>query len=85
MEKGHNTTCIFDVDDIKKGEVSLTLKEIAAALNERGYNPVNQLVGYLISGDPGFISSYKDARKKIVALDRSDIVAILLHDYLNKK
>lgn len=85
MEEGHNITCIFDVDDIKKGEVSLTLKEIAAALNERGYNPVNQLVGYLISGDPGFISSYKDARKKIVALDRSDIVAILLHDYLNKK
>lgn len=81
----NNTTCIFAVDDVKRGDVTVTLNEVFAALQERGYNPVNQIVGYLISGDPGFISSYKDARKKILTLDRSDIVAIILSDYLASK
>ena len=81
----NNTTCIFAVDDVKRGDVTVTLNEVFAALQERGYNPVNQIVGYLISGDPGFISSYKDARKKILTLDRSDIVAIILSDYLANK
>ena len=53
-------------------------------LTERGYNPVNQIVGYLISGDPGFISSYKDARQKIMSLDRSEIVAVLLEGFITK-
>ena len=47
-------------------------------LEERGYNPINQIVGYLISGDPGYISSYKDARNKIQKIDRSKIIEILL-------
>ena len=46
-----------------------TLREVWDSLREKGYNPTNQIVGYLISGDPGFISSYQDARKKITKLD----------------
>lgn len=75
-------TTLFDVSEIRKANISVTLKEVFLALEEKGYNPVNQLVGYLISGDPGYISSYKDARAKIVSLERSEIVAVLLKKYL---
>ncbi len=81
----NNTTCIFDVNALKKEDITLTLNEVYEALQERGYNPINQIVGYLISGDPGYISSYKDARQKILTLDRSEIVAIVLSDYLAHK
>ena len=61
----------------------VTLKEVYEALEERGYNPTNQIVGYLISGDPGYISSYKDARNKIQEIDRAKIVEILLVEFQN--
>ena len=57
------------------------MKEVYASLEERGYNPTNQIVGYLISGDPGYICSYKDARSKIQAVDRAKIVEILLLEF----
>ena len=53
------------------------------ALEERGYNPVNQLVGYLMSGDPGYISNHKEARNKILKIDRTKILEILIKDYIN--
>ena len=77
-------TTLFDVDLLKKENVSRTLDEVYEALKERGYNPINQIVGYIISGDPGYISSYKDSRKKIVSLDRSELVALILEDYLER-
>ena len=77
-------TTLFDVDLLKKENVSRTLDDVYEALKERGYNPINQIVGYIISGDPGYISSYKDSRKKIVSLDRSEMVALILEDYLEK-
>ena len=80
-----NTTCIFDVDTLKAENISMTLKDVFKSLEERGYNPINQIVGYLISGDPGFISNYNDARTKLKSIDRSEIVSVLLNNYLNKK
>ena len=77
-------TGLFDVSVVKKKLISSTLDEVFAALKERGYNPVNQIVGYLISGDPGYISNYKDSREKIMDFDRAEIVAIILEEYLNK-
>ena len=77
-------TDLYDVSLIKKKQISETLSEVFNALKERGYNPVNQIVGYLISGDPGYISSYKDSRSKILEFDRAEIVAIILEDYLEK-
>ena len=59
-----------------------TLKEVYDALEERGYNPINQIVGFLLTNDPGYISSYKDARKKMLSIDRASIVAILLKGFL---
>lgn len=75
-------TSLYDVSLIKKEAISATLKEVYNALEERGYNPINQIVGYLISGDPGYISSYKDARSKMVALDRSEVVMLLLLEFI---
>lgn len=78
-------TGLFDVSIVKQKLISSTLDEVFEALKERGYNPVNQIVGYLISGDPGYISNYKDSREKILDFDRAEIVAIILEEYLNKK
>ena len=78
-------TGLFDVNVVKQKLISSTLEEVFDALKERGYNPINQIVGYLISGDPGYISNYKDSREKIMDFDRSEIVAVILEEYLNKK
>lgn len=77
-------TGVFDVGLVQKQLISDTINEVYDALKERGYNPLNQLVGYLISGDPGYISSFRDARNKILNYDRAEIMAIILEDYLNK-
>lgn len=75
-------TSLFDVSLIKKENIIKTLREVYEALEERGYNPINQIVGYLISGDPGYISSYKDARSKMISLDRSEVVMLLLVEFI---
>lgn len=81
--QNENTT-LFDVKDIDTELTRVTLKEVYDALEERGYNSINQIVGYLISGDPGYISSYKDARNKIQEIDRAKIVEILLVEFQKK-
>lgn len=80
----NSSTNIFDVKDINNLLVKETLNEAVDALEERGYNSINQLVGYLISGDPGYISNYKETRKKISKIDRTDIIEVLIRNYLNK-
>jgi uncharacterized protein (UPF0297 family) len=79
-----NTTFLFDVSEIDNVLVDQTIKDVYEALEEKGYNPINQIVGYLISGDPGYISSYKESRKKICKLERTQIIEVLLRNYLNK-
>ena len=77
-----DTTVLPIVNEVNEEVIKGTLRDVLEALEERGYNPVNQLVGYLISGDLGYISSYKDARNKISKLDRSLIIEELLKSYL---
>lgn len=77
-------TSLFDLREIDTENIRVTLKEVYSSLEERGYNPTNQIVGYLISGDPGYISSYKDARNKIQSVDRAKIVEILLLEFQKK-
>ena len=79
-----STTFLFDVSDIDYLLVEETIKEVYNSLEEKGYNPINQIVGYLISGDPGYISSYNDSRKKICKLERTQIVEVLLRNYMQK-
>ena len=78
---GMDKTSLFKVIDTDVLETKEILQEVYDALEERGYNPTNQLVGYLISGDPGYISSYKDARKKIQTIDRTKIIEVLLENF----
>lgn len=77
-----NTTMIFDISDISDEFIKDTLRDVLEALEERGYNPINQIVGYIISGDLGYISSYKEARNKIAKIDRTTLVEALLKNYL---
>lgn len=77
-------TSMFDVQILKDELIKQTLNEVCEALKERGYDPFNQISGYLISGDPGYISSYKNARDKITNLDRSEIVKVMLESFMEK-
>ncbi|HIS90108.1 MAG TPA: IreB family regulatory phosphoprotein, partial [Candidatus Faecisoma merdavium] len=67
-------TKIFTTDEIEKALITNTIIEVIEILEERGYNAKNQLIGYLISGDPGYISSHKEARNKITKFDRIKIL-----------
>lgn len=78
-------TSLFKVKKTNIDEIREKLSDVYDALEERGYNPTNQLVGYLISGDLGYISSHKDARKKIQSLDRTKIIEVLLEEFQNNK
>lgn len=80
----NSTTHLYHIDEFEEKLISDTLKEVCSALEERGYNPINQLVGYLMSGDPGYISSHKEARNKITRIDRNKILEVVLKDYINK-
>ena len=76
------STTLFDVLVLERANVKNVIKEVSNILEERGYNPVNQLVGYFMSGDPGYISSYKNARDKILSIDRAEILAYIVEEYL---
>ena len=75
-------TKVYDTDEFVDENISQTLREIVLNLEERGYNPINQIVGYLMSGDPGYISSYADARKKITGIERTRILEVLVRNYI---
>lgn len=77
-----NTMVHFDISEVNDEVVKRTLRDVLEALEERGYNPINQIVGYIISGDLGYISSYKEARNKISKIDRTVLVEVLLKSYL---
>ena len=75
-------TKIYTTDEFEKALISKTIKEVAEILTERGYNAKNQIVGYLMSGDPGYISSHKEARNKIIAFDRTKILEVLVEEFI---
>ena len=80
----NDKTRLFKLVSNDQAKVHKVLLEVYNSLKERGYNPIDQIVGYLISGDLGYISSYQDARSKIKTIDRSKIVEVLLTSMLNK-
>ncbi len=75
-------TKIYDLNDFEQGLTKKILKEVYDILKEKGYNPINQIVGYFMSGDPGYITSYKNARNMIMKLDRSKILEVLIKDFI---
>ena len=75
-------TIVYDVEEFENYMITETLYTVKKALDEKGYNGINQIVGYLMSGDLAYISSYKDARKKLQRIDREKIIEALLKNYL---
>ncbi|EGG92559.1 hypothetical protein HMPREF0491_01267 [Lachnospiraceae oral taxon 107 str. F0167] len=67
-----------------KMDVNEVLKLVYEALTEKGYNPLNQIVGYVMSGDPTYITSHKSARSLIMKVERDEIVEELLKTYIDK-
>ena len=77
-----NTTQYFKVQKEQEIEVKDVIARIYEALKEKGYNPVNQIVGYVMSGDPTYITSYNGARSLIRRVERDEIIEHLLEDYI---
>jgi len=78
-------TMLFKVRTEDENQAREILLNVYAALEEKGYNPINQLVGYLLSGDPAYITSHGNARSLIRRLERDDLLEELVRSYLEKK
>lgn len=81
MEKN---TIMFDASKVEQKTTKEVLDTVYVALEERGYNGVDQMVGYILSGDPSYITSYNNARSLISKIDRDDLVEEILKVYLKK-
>jgi len=77
-------TSLYNLSDIQEALMNRTIIEVYEALNEKGYNATSQLVGYLITGDAGYITNYKNARNKITEYDRAKILEVILKEFLEK-
>lgn len=77
-----NHTLRFNNQELKNQATKEILGKVYHALVEKGYNPINQLVGYLISGDPTYITSHNDARNIIKQVDRDEILEVLLKNFI---
>lgn len=75
-------TMNFKVERDKSAQAKDILKEVYEALDEKGYNPVNQIVGYILSGDPTYITSYKNARNLIRKIERDELLEKMVKNYI---
>ncbi len=77
-------TMLFVVPNDKQSEMSQVMSEVYKALKEKGYNPLSQLVGYVMSGDPTYITNYKNARSLITRLERDEMIEELFSFYISE-
>lgn len=77
-------TILVDTNKVNEKNMRKELQSICEDLKERGYNPVKQIAGYIISGDPGYISSFKECRTRVMKLDRTNMIEIMLECFLDK-
>ena len=82
MEININNTQFFTVQKEPELQVSDVLEIVYKALKEKGYNPVNQIVGYIMSGDPTYITSHNNARSLIMKVERDELVEEVLKTYI---
>ena len=80
-----NRTIKFTVPSDDKDNMRQVLRNVFDALNEKGYNPINQIVGYLLTEDPTYITNYNNARSMICKLDRDELMQALVRCYLFEK
>lgn len=77
-------TITFSLTEEREKEMQQILRTIYDALNEKGYNPINQIVGYLLSEDPTYITVHKNARSLVRHIDRDELLQILVRNYLSE-
>ncbi len=78
-------TMCFNVEKEDNNKSKEILKKVYEALAEKGYNPINQIVGYILSGDPTYITSYKDARNLIRQIERDELLEKMVKNYIEIK
>ncbi|MCI9008832.1 MAG: IreB family regulatory phosphoprotein [Lachnospiraceae bacterium] len=83
MKKLENTQ-YFKIQSDQELKVGEVLRKVYEAMTEKGYDPVNQIVGYIMSGDPTYITSHKGARSLIMKVERDELVEELLRVYVEK-
>ena len=77
-----NDTILFDTTELNETLVKDTLRDAVEALSERGYNPINQIVGYILSGDPTYITSHNNARNLIRQVERDELLEEMVKNYI---
>ncbi|EGC84289.1 IreB family regulatory phosphoprotein [Anaerococcus hydrogenalis] len=83
-DKNFNETMRFNPQDEKEVDIREVLTKVYKALEDKGYKPTNQIIGYLISGDPTYITGHNNARKLIRQIDRDTILEEILNYYINE-
>lgn len=79
----HDRTMTFSLQDDKEQSIKAILTAVYDALQEKGYNPINQIVGYILSEDPTYITTHNNARSLIRKLDRDELLQVLVKNYLS--
>ncbi|MBQ9269770.1 MAG: IreB family regulatory phosphoprotein [Oscillospiraceae bacterium] len=77
-----DATIKFQLTEDTNKEMKRILTSVYCSLSEKGYNPINQIVGYLLSEDPTYITNYNNARKEITMIDRDELMQALVKNYL---
>ncbi len=80
-----DSTIKFTVPGDDRENMRSTLRSVFDALSEKGYNPINQIVGYLLTEDPTYITNYNNARSMICKIDRDELLQVLVQNYLFEK
>ncbi len=82
---GNEPTISFSIAEDREKEVKDTLTKVYEALRQKGYNPINQIVGYILSEDPTYITTYNNARSLIRHIDRDELLQLLVKSYLSEE
>lgn len=80
----HEPTISFSIHDDKDSQMKEILTQVFTALQQKGYNPINQIVGYLLSEDPTYITTYNNARSLIRKIDRDELLQAMVRGYLGE-
>ena len=81
----HDRTMVFSLQNEKDDQIKTSMKIVYEELKEKGYNTINQIVGYILSEDPTYITTHNNARNIISKIDRDDLLEALVKSYLNLK
>ncbi|MDD2956175.1 MAG: IreB family regulatory phosphoprotein [Oscillospiraceae bacterium] len=80
----HEPTISFSIHEDQEKEIKQTLTAVYDALRQKGYNPINQIVGYILSEDPTYITTHNNARSLIRRIDRDELLQLLVKSYLGE-